>query len=606
MSVIHAPTQPRLDLRVLAFPIILGLLLLGLFLRLWYFQVVKSEELVERAEQTGKTKIERLAPRGLIYDRKGVMLAGIRSKLVVTAISNEVKEHPESIARVAQILKVPEQKLWDNLTKSTWRPNLPAPIFVDAPLQEATKIAESMDDLPGIDVSTQPMRFYPDGKSFAHLLGYVWVPYEDDVKRISEMERKPAQYVGKSGLERIYEAELMGTAGAESVSTGGKKQATKVIGRDAPVAGSKLTLTIDNDLQQIAFKMMSERRFRGGAVALDPKTGEVLALVSAPSYDTRLFLNGISQTEYQSILNDANKPFVNRAISDGAAPGSTFKPLTAIAGAEAGVFSTNEYVVCRGGYKVGNRFVKCLGVHGAVNFKRALEKSCNTYFAHLASRAGMKHMQDAATAVGFGQKSGIDASGEWRGRILDDQMVKLYRKRIVYYPGDLVNFGIGQGELTATPLQMASMTALIANNGVGYKPHLVKRIQRPGEDKPTEVQPEILHRVNLDIGFWNTLKDAMVGVVEQGTAQGGKIPGMLWGGKTGSAEHGRFNEKRSHSWFIGFAPANDPKIAIAVFVDSGGHGSESAMPICKALIEAYLQPRKAASALPSSSSAARN
>jgi penicillin-binding protein 2 len=593
MSVIHAPSEPKLDVRLLIFPVVLFCLLSGLALRLWYFQVVKAEELSEKALKTGRTRVEKLAPRGLIYDRKGVMLAGIRSKIVVTAVKNTIRQHPESLERVAAILGTPVAKLEEQLQRSTWRPSLPAPIAIDVPLKQATQIAESADDLPGIDVSSQPMRYYPDGKSFAHLLGYVWVPYEQDIARIEKFGRKPAQYVGKAGLEREYEKELMGTAGVERVEIGAKRKDPKIVGRDTPVPGSKLTLTIDNDLQQLAFQMMASKGFKGAAVAIEPATGEVLALVSSPSYDTRLFLNGISQTDYNRILNDASKPFVNRAIGDGASPGSTFKLLTAIAAAQAGIFDPNWHVHCGGGYRVGNRVTKCLGVHGSVNFKRALEKSCNTYFAALAVRTGMKQMQATAQQAGFGSRSGLDLSGEWPGRVISDELVKRYRKRVVYYPGDLVNFGIGQGELTTTPLQMANLAAMVANGGTVYRPHLVKEIRRPNEPSPERIQPEVAFRIDLPERFWQTMRDAMVGVVEQGTARAGKIDGFLWGGKTGSAEHGRFNEKTSHSWFIGFAPAVNPKIAIAVFVDSGGHGSTAAMPICKAMIEAYCKPERA-------------
>jgi penicillin-binding protein 2 len=563
---------------------------------LWYFQVVKGPELTQRAEMSNRARVESLAPRGLIYDRSGVVIAGIRSKLVVTAQPGLIKEHPETLDRLAEILAVPVAKLADKVKAASYRPFIPTGIFVGASVQQASKIAELGSELPGIDVQSQPMRFYPDPRSFAHLLGYVWIPYEEDVTRVREFGREPAAYVGKTGIEKVYEEQLMGTVGRERLEVDAKRHPIRVVGREAAIPGSQLTLTIDKNLQQIACKMFAERGFKGGAAAIDPQTGEILCLASAPTFDSTQFLQGISGDEYRKILADPSTPLVNRSISGGAAPGSTFKLVTTIAAMQAGKFDPNWTVVCGGGYRVGNRVTKCLGVHGSENFYEALAHSCNTYFAALAVKAGLPAMQRAAVECGIGQRVGIDTTGEWRGRYLNDDLVKRYRGKVQYYPGDVVNFGIGQGELTVTPLQMATVMAIIGSRGLHYRPHLVKAIRPPDANGPIPVQPEVINKIEATDQFWDTMMKGLVGVVENGTARAGKLPWLTWGGKTGSAEHGKFNEKKSHSWFVGVAPSVNPKIAVCVWVDSGGHGSTAAMPIAQAIITSYLKSLNPANA----------
>jgi penicillin-binding protein 2 len=593
MSVIHQPTRPQLDARALLFPTVLFILLSGLLLRLWYYQVVIAPELADRAQFSNSTSASELAPRGLIYDRNGALLAGIKPEWVITAVPKEIDKQPDTLKKLAALIPADEAKLKAKLEMGRWKPWLPTPICVGASTEVASNIAERGDDFPGVDVRSQAMRYYPDPNSFSHLMGYVWVPSQGDVDRISAMGKEPADYVGKNGLEATYESNLMGEAGMDRVELDSKRRPTKVIGRDAPVPGDQLVLSVDKGLQQEAINALSGHR--GAAIALDPKTGEVLCMASAPTFSLDSFRHGISQADFQSLRNDPGNPFLNRPIQVAFAPGSTFKLVTTIAAMQSGVFDPNRPEFCAGGYKLGNKFIKCLGHHGSITFHRALQKSCNAYFMSLAHRVKREGMIKAALDIGFYSRTGIDLPSERRAVVPTDRFMAKYWPKYSWTPADTVYLGIGQGILAVTPIQMANLIALVANDGINYRPHLVKALRNPTD--PSKVQaipPEETHHIDAPASFWGTVKSALVDVIEGGTAGSARIPGLTWGGKTGSAEEKK--GAKTHSWFIGFAPYDNPKIAICVFIEQGGHGGEVAAPIAKRIVQRYLFPPKIAKA----------
>ncbi|MBC8065641.1 MAG: penicillin-binding protein 2 [Chlorobia bacterium] len=589
MSVIHQPRKPELDARVLLFPAVLFVLLTLLFLRLWFFQVVRAEDLVEQAAALNTTDIPELAPRGLIFDRNGVMLAGIKPEWVITATPRVIDKHPEVLAKLAAELNADQKKLKAKLEEGRWKPWLPTPIFVGAKTQLASNIAERSDEFPGVDVRSQPMRQYRDTKSFSHLMGYVWVPSVEDVERIESFAKKTADYVGQGGIEESYEKNLMGQSGEMRMELDSKRRPTKVVGRDASVPGSQVILSIDKNLQQEAMSALGN--YRGAVVALDPNTGEVLCMASAPSFDLGLFKNGISRTDFDAYQNNPSKPFLNRPTQVKFAPGSTFKLVTTIAAMETGYFNPNRPENCQGGIKVGNRFIKCLGHHGSVTFHNAMVKSCNAYFMSLALKSGRAGMVKAALDVGVYQKTGLDLPSERRGDIATEAYMAQYYPKAGWYDGDTAHLGIGQGILAVTPIQMANIVALVANDGVNFKPRLVRAIRDPVEMQKVElIKPTELHKVGGSPAFWATMKSALVDVIQRGTARSAQIPGMTWGGKTGRAEEKK--GRKTHSWFIGFAPYDKPKIAICVFIEEGGHGGEIAAPIAKRVVQRYLLPPK--------------
>ena len=587
MSVIHTPRKPELDLRMLAFPGVMGSLLLILFMRLWYFQVVKAPELVEKAETSRTIEVNSPAPRGLIFDRNGALVAGVKPEIVITAVPSEIKKNPWVIEKVAAILKVDRRKLDSKLREAANRPYMDSPIFVGASIQAGSIISESRDDLPGISVVMQPMRYYPDSKSFTHMLGYVWTPNDNDLKRIATLGKKPANFVGKTGIERALESDLMGDPGSEKQEIDAKRRPVRVTERNAANPGSQIVLSIDSSLQKYATQYMAEHQFVGGVVAMDPKTGEILCLVSSPTFDQNIFTGGLSENEYNAVATNKDKPMYDRAIRSAYSPGSTFKIITSIAAYENHVFSTDTQYVCEGGVKVGNAFVKCLSYHGTIGYFDAMAKSCNSYFCQLGKAAGKDHITQAALEVGLGEKEGIEIGGESRGVVPTDEWLTKNKHR--WWTGDTFNLAIGQGYISATPLQLANMAALVANNGTNYKPHLVREIKAAdGKGTSVIVKPEVAHHVEASSEFWADLRKALVGVLDHGTAAyGGKIPGVTWAGKTGSVEHGK--GQLTHAVFVGYAPEEDPRIAICVFIEAQGHGGDKAAPPARDIVERYLK-----------------
>ncbi len=594
MSVIHAPGKPRFTFRVLLFPGVLLVLFLALLFRLWYVQVAIAPELRERIDNTREASRFLPAPRGLIYDRHGKLIAGVQDQLVLTAEAGIVLKHPEVLRKVAYLLSPTgsdEERLLRKTKDGVYRPKSDTAIYAGLPLNVAAKIIENANAFQGLKVRSQPIRSYPDPVSFSHMLGYVWVPSQGDLDRAKKEGRQAADLVGKSGLEYEYESQLMGVDGEETFQLTSDGERGSSVSNLRPTPGTQLVLSIDADLQKIAVGALSGRR--GAVVAIEPETGEILCLASRPAFDLRQFKNGISRQDFDALNNNPEHPFINRATNSAFAPGSTFKIVTTVAAMRSGKFNPSQTVYCSGGYRLGKQFFRCLGHHGAINFSTALEKSCNTYFSDLAVKVGKDELRKAALDMGFFSKSGLDLPSERSGLIPTDDWLRRVGKKWV--PGYTVLTGIGQGDVLATPVQMANLACFVANEGTTYRPHLVKAFRG---HNTSQVAPEVVHQVDLPAGDWRQIKDAMVGVVDHGTAAGSRIPGLAWGGKTGSAEvHG---QAKTNSWFIGFAPAIRPKIAICVMVEAVGHGSEYAAPIARRVVESYLRP---ASAFSKSSSA---
>jgi penicillin-binding protein 2 len=594
MSVIHAPRKPRLDWRILTFPVLAGSAMLVLFLRLWYFQVLEGPVLTERAEASRVVPLVSPAPRGLIYDRTGSEIATVRSQVVVTEVQNTVKNNPWVLDRLSKILDVPVEKLERKSADATRRPFVPSPIYVGANIKDGVRIAESSQDLPGIGVETAPMRFYPDTRSFSHVLGYVWVPSAEQAQKYAKEHEPVPDYVGKTGIELAYDEDLEGEPGTERIAIDAKRHPLRVEGRDVAVPGNRLVLTLSKELQQFTTNLFEEKGFVGGAVAIDPRNGEVLCLVSSPTFDQNIFKGGISDEEWRQFANDPQKPQENRAISGAYAPGSTFKLVTTVAAARTGVFNPNVSYFCPGGFFRGKVHLKCLGHHGSIRFANALAKSCNTYFCNLGVAAGEDAIRKAAVDMGLGLRPGIEIGGGGSAGVVPTLkwLRKVsHKKNPPWYLGDTANLSVGQGYMATTPLQMANVMALVANNGTSYTPHLVRKVLTPdGKGIVRVIEPTVAHKVDLPSSFWEELKDALVGVVDHGTGGNAKIPNLTWGGKTGSAEHQK--ETLTHSWFVGFAPADNPQIAVCVLVESAGHGGDIAAPVAGEIVRHYLIPPK--------------
>jgi penicillin-binding protein 2 len=576
VSVLHAPRRPEVDRRLYWFPLLIIPLLIGLVFRLWYLQIVEAPQLVEAAGKVGKSIVPKLAPRGTIYDRKGNIIAGVESKIVVTVKPSEAKKHPEII------------EILDRIDEESWR-NRPATLKVGISIETATQIAEAAD-LPGVQIDERPMRKYHDTKNYSHLLGYVWIPTKEDEDKLKAKDIVPAEYVGKEGIERFYEKDLMGTPGRD-ITEGTKKARFET--EEPAIEGKKLILSVDASLQEFAQKRMASTGFKGAVVAIDPRNGEILAMVSNPSFDSSIWEGGISTEDYRKLMDDAANPSKNRAIREQYPPGSTFKLLTSIGAYRAGKLTPNTYHYCNGAYHFNNGSeMACLGVHGSIGYTEALSRSCNTYFGTLAVDAGRNQMMQTALDCGFGAKTGIDLFGEVPGIIPTDAWLAKSKRK--FYIGNLAQMGVGQGYTNVTPLQMANLVALVANRGVQYRPHLLHAMRDPLTQHDQYIQPEVVHTIKGEDWFWDMMQNALCSVIESGTAKKAQIPGLRWGGKTGSAEHGKSVEGQTHSWFVGFAPRDKPRIAICVLAEGVGHGGDHAAPIAGDVVRHYLfSPAKA-------------
>ncbi len=588
MSVLHAPRRPEVDRRLYWFPLLIIPLLIILSLRLWYVQIIEAPVLVEAASKSGKSIVPKLAPRGTIYDRKGNIIAGVEGRIVVTVKPSEAKKNPETVDKLAELLQIPKEDILDRIKKEEWR-NRPAPIKVGISVEIATQIAESAD-LPGVEIDEIPMRKYHDTKNFSHLLGYVWTPNDGDERMLKAKGIEAADYVGKDGLEKFYERDLMGTPGKD-ITEGSKK--AKFETEEPAIEGKKLILSLDASLQEFAQKRLASTGYKGAIVAIDPRNGEILALVSNPSYDTSIYDGGISTDDYRKLMDNPQNPAINRTVSEQYAPGSTFKLLTSIGAYRAGVLTSSTTEFCDGSYHYSSKArMKCLGTHGTIGYTEALTRSCNAYFATLAAKAGREEMMRAAIDCGFGEKTGIDLFGEVPGIIPTESWLTKHKQ--TFQPGNLAQMGVGQGFTAVTPLQMANLAALVANRGVQYRPHSLHAMRDPLTQKNIYIQPEVIHTVKADDWFWDMMQNALCNVIENGTAKTAKIAGMRWGGKTGSAEHGASIEGRTHGWFVGFAPRDNPRIAICVLAEGVGHGGDHAAPIAGDVVRHYLfKPAKA-------------
>jgi penicillin-binding protein 2 len=601
MSVIHTPEEKPINFRQMVVPVLILAGLLGFAVRLWFLQVKMEEDLRERAVKTSLRKVKTPAPRGRIFDRNGVMVAGVQPTWVVRAVPRLATE--ESILRAAEILGASEKKLKKEISQAA-HPSLPATVYLGATFVQASRIAESRSLLPGFDVEITAARQTLEPTLYSHVLGHVGKLTQEVKKELADEGIEGAEYVGRDGIERTHERELMGEPGQDMMVVDAKGKPLSRASQTEPVPGSRLFLTIDDGLQREAMEALSGRR--GALAMISVKTGEVLAFFSAPSYSLRTFEGGISDEDYAKLLNDPAKPLIRRPTAGRYSPGSTFKIVTALAAARQGILTPGHSVHCDGGRRVGSRLVACKN-HSrgmTLNFQEAFRLSCNTYFVDLALKAGPEAMRDAARDLGLGERTGIDLPSESRGFIPNAESVKEMGNIRRWYPGDTANFGIGQGDTLVTPLQMAQTAAVVSMDGVGFRPHLVRAFQGPLEANPRLISPEQTIRAEAPPGFWEMIRNAMGRVVASGTARRAQISGLEWGGKTGSTQHSR--SSKTHSWFVGIAPIHNPEIAIAVLAEEAGHGGDVAAPIAARVVGKWHQLEASRKASKADSIAARS
>ena len=552
--------------------------------KLFQMQILNQKEYEEKSANNSIKAKEQTPFRGVFYDRNlKVMVDNIPAYTLRITPS----EYDTKLNRVLdKVLGVDSGYVGSILKKNRiYSKYIPVRIKRGINFEVVSWLEENQDNLPGVDYIVEMQRGYPMGIRGAHSFGYTKEISQNQLNKEKEYYT-PGDYVGHNGIEKQYEKELRGIKGFNYVLVNSKR---KEIGKykdgnqDKPsIKGKDLVLSYDADVQKVAEEQMIGKR--GAIVAIEPKTGEILALVSAPDYDLNEFSYVTSREYLQELYNNPDKPSFNRATMSLKPPGSTFKILAAIAALDMGIIDENTSIYCGGGFTFG-RFFKCHGAHGSINVVHAIEKSCNTFFYQLIYKIGLKKWKEYALKFGFATKTGIDIGEEAAGFIPDENYyIKMYGKD---WPRSIMaSLGIGQGEVSVTPIQLAKYVSLIANDGVSYQPHIVKGYL---DEKTKQIVPFKFPEIKTGIKkeVFDIVKKGMFLVVNgAGTATNIKLNDIVISGKTGTAQnpHGK-----DHAFFIGFAPADNPQIAVAVVVENVGFGATYAAPIVKALIEAYLK-----------------
>jgi len=602
----------------------LALCLIGaLVLRLVQLQVWEHEAYQTRSDEN-RIQVQPLAPpRGLIRDRNGVLLADNTTIYSLALVRERISDMDALLARLDGLVGLTETEIAEYEKRLQRRRRPFEPVALKVPLTEAeiARLAVDRHRLPGVEIVTELVRRYPPESAalFAHAVGSVRRVTEQDLQRLDPVRYSATRYIGRRGVEHFYENSLHGEVGYQRVETDAHGRIRQVLEIDPPVSGKDITLQLDSRLQIAASAALGGRR--GAVVALDPRTGGVLAMVSNPGYDPNLFISGMSDEIYKGLIDSRETPLFNRAINGQYSPGSTFKPVVGLAGISTGVTGWEEHIEDRGWFKLPHQEriyrdwswkPSNSGGQGTVDLNRAIYRSSNVYFYDLASRIGIARLAPFAAQFGLGRNLAVDIDQASVG-LLPDPIWKQGAKGEVWYPGDTVNIGIGQGDLLVTPLQLATMVTTIANRGRVVRPRMLLESSSPLVELDPPPPPPTVQGPSPD--DWERMIDSMEDVVHRGNKGYGQN-GTAWAyigrgidyrmaGKSGTAQvveirQGEtYNEEeldefnRKHAWFIAFAPADDPVIALAVLVENGGGGSSVAGPVAREVLDAYLLPQLA-------------
>lgn len=602
----QAEEQRRFNRRARLGLLVIVLCFLGLVARYFYLQVLEHHEFSTRSDRN-RVHVQPVPPnRGLIYDRRGRVLAENRPAYRLELVPEKVSDINATLDRVGEIVGLSdEDRARFREARSRYRDFQGIPIRFNLSEEEVARFAVNRHRFQGVDVIPYLSRHYPRGELMTHVLGYVGRIDAADLASVDEADYRGTTHIGKTGIERYYEKDLHGRSGMERVETNARGRVLQLLERQDPVPGSDLVLSVDVAVQRAGWEALGERA--GAAVAIDPRNGSVIALVSKPAYDGNAFVHGIGQAAYRAILSAPGRPLFNRAISGGYEPGSTIKPFIGLAGLELGVTQRDTRVFSTGKFYLEGqerpfRDWKERG-HGWADIETALEQSVNTYFYKLAMDLGIDRIHDYLDQFGFGRPTGIDLPGE-SGGLLPSRDWKRGRYGEAWYPGETVITGIGQGFNVVTPVQLATALAALVNGGVVRQPRLLYAEKPPGEGAARHIVAPVAKRIPVsDPRDWEAIRQGMWRVVNgaRGTARSVALDAPYdIAGKTGTAQvYGlaageEYEESevaqhlRHHALFIAFAPFEAPRIVVAVVVDHGGAGSTRAAPVARAMLDAWL------------------
>ncbi|HOX54411.1 MAG TPA: penicillin-binding protein 2 [Candidatus Omnitrophota bacterium] len=560
-------------MRFKIFSLILVFSFLVIFFGLVYIQLIRGGYYYELAERNHIRIIEWDAMRGRIFDRNGKVLADSKLTFDIVVIPQDFRD--KNLRRLSEILNINIDKIKKKIKLGYLSPFSPIIIRENATKREALLAEQEKFDLPGVLVQIQPKRYYPDREAGANILGYVGLIDRSRITKLKNYGYEIQDIIGYGGVEEYCDINLRGESGGIQIEVDNRGRQKRVLGIRPTVKGKDIVLTVDSRIQKKAAELLADKR--GAIVAMQPYTGEILGMVSSPSFDPNLFTVDNSNAEIKRILNDYRSPMINRAISSSFAPGSVFKIVTAIAALETKKATPNTSFVCNGSLRVGNRSFACWETHGLQNFMQAIIHSCDVYFYSLGLLVGPDMLTRYAKEFGLGSKTQIDLPGEDKGNIPDRMLRKLKRKQD-WYKGDTANFAIGQGEILVTPLQATRLVASVANGGFVPTPHIVEYVanEKAHKDKTPGKLP--FKQSNLEF-----VKISLRKVVEadSGTAHLSGLDTLKAAGKTGTAQA---SNGKTHAWFVGFCPADKPKVAFCVFLEYGG-SSHSAVAVAQELLE---------------------
>jgi penicillin-binding protein 2 len=582
--------------------IFVGLAFLLIFIRLWSLQVIKGSDLRHLSENNCIRLRENPADRGMLLDHKGNILAHNRPSFEVSLVPEDLRANPEVLTKVGELLNMTQGEIEEKIKAQKRRtPFNPVKIRSDIDWNKLALLETNRVHLPGLIVDVRPRRAYDYGDLASHLIGYLGEVDENELRQFRESPYRMGAQIGKYGVEYRWENDLRGSDGGQQIEVDALGREVRPLGVVEPFPGNNLFLTIDLELQKVAEEAYQDKT--GALIAMDPKTGQILAMVSKPSFKPDIFARNILPEEWKSLVENPYHPLQNKGIQGQYPPGSVFKIITAIAGLESKTITPNTPFNCAGAFFYGNRDFRCWkeGGHGSLSLHRAIVESCDIYFYQLGLKLGPDLIARYASEFGLGKATGISLPE--KPGIVPSSSWKKKRYGVPWYSGETLSFSVGQGYLTATPLQLLVLISAVANGGKILLPQVAERVEDIYKNRLTEYPPVELERVNVSEKTLQSIQEALKGAVNEphGTGSACSLKEVKVAGKTGTAqviampedfkrgEIKRIPHKfRDHAWFVAYAPFEDPKISVVVLVEHGGFGATAAAPIAKKVIEKYL------------------
>ena len=553
--------------------------------QLWYLQVLEGGHFLDASDKNRIRIRPVAAPRGILFDRHGAPLVDNRPaftlSLMPRELPREADERDAVLGRVAALLRIPFAELTEAVSRVSADSFLPVRVRRGLSIEDMAKVEEWKLELPGVIVEVEPQRTYPSSRFAAHLLGYV---REANEEHLRQGRHRRGDMVGQSGLERLLDEYLRGRDGGERIEVDVLGRPVRIIQQTEPRPGAEVVTTVDRRIQEAAEASMEGRA--GAVVVMDPRNGDVLAMVSTPAFAIDRFTGTIDRAAWVRLVQDPDHPLLNRTLQSQYAPGSIFKIIVTAAGLQERTLTPFDRTYCSGQFQLGTGTFKDWKEegHGLVDLKEAMVQSCNVFFYEAGLKVGGGMMTRYARAFGFGEATGIDLGSERVGLI---PRPRLRRGRQIWAPGDVVNMSIGQGQLLVTPLQVAAFMSAVANGGVRWKPRLIQRVERPGAGLLWSDSGKVAGHVELSPLVWAFLRKSLTTAVRDGTGASVAIPGLEIAGKTGTAQTTtRSRTDQDHAWFAGFAPAHDPEVVVVVLVERGGPGGQVAAPVARKIFNA--------------------